>query len=190
MKGIIFLLMFLSIICWSCSNQYTYITNKNDIHYSRLFGNLKEDEEAFISIENLEEKFYLYMPCDFSYQKQVVFYENKVSVDLGETEVFTITKVFQNQNITEYEIANEYANGNLTKKKIDNKFLFRFQMNDVDYLFLTISINDLNKYPLIIHNCKEKEQEMEFDKLDLEEMWNKKIIFKSSEFSELFCFSV
>lgn len=46
-------------------------------------------------------------------------------------------------------------------------------MKILDFLFLTISSHSVREYPLIIHRCKEKSREIEFDRLDLEEMWNK-----------------
>lgn len=166
----VILLMFLSIFFYSCNRQFTYIENPNSKHYNKFFSHF--NNQSYVSVQRLNDKFYNYIPCDFMYHKSVMFYENKVTINLGETETYEVTQISFNKNIMEYSLSNGYDKGKLLKKKIDDKFLFRFQMHDVDYLFLTISTKDLNKYPLIIHNCKEKTQEKEFDVLDLEEMWN------------------
>lgn len=165
------LIFFIIIIFYSCNSKFSYITNKNDIRYKSFITELKK-EKSFVSIERLKKTFYLYYPCDFSYQKSVTINDEKVIINLGETSEFFINSISQKNNVIEYFLYNKESKAKLLKKKIDDKFLFRFQMNDIDYLFLTISTNDLNKYPLIIHNCKEKTQEKEFDVLDLEKMWN------------------
>nr|WP_298005227.1 hypothetical protein [uncultured Flavobacterium sp.] len=137
-----------------------------------LLGCLHFNNQSYVSVEQLKGEFYNYVPCDFMYHKSVMFQENKVTISLGETETYEITKISFNKNIMEHLLTDGFNNGKLLKKKVGDKFLFRFQINDFDYLFLTISTKDLNKYPLIIHNCKEKTEEKEFDVLDLEEMWN------------------
>lgn len=170
MKNLILLLLS-SILFYSCNKQFVYIEKPNSKHYDKFFNHF--NNQSYVSVEQLKDQFYNYVPCDFMYHKSVMFQENKVTLSLGETETYEITKISFNKNIMEHSLTDGYNNGKLLKKEVNGKCLFRFQMNDFDYLFLTISIKDLNKYPLIIHNCKnEKQPEMEFDVLDLEEMWN------------------
>ncbi|WP_091096937.1 hypothetical protein [Paenimyroides marinum] len=167
----VILLLFLGVLFYSCNKQFTYIEKPSSKDYGKLFNDF--NDQSYVSVEQLKGQFYNYVPCDFIYHKSVMFQENKVTISLGETETYEITKISFNKNIMEHLLTDGYNNGTLLKKKIDDKFLFRFQMNNIDYLFLTISIKDLNKYPLIIHNCKnEKQPEREFEVLDLEEMWN------------------
>lgn len=166
------LIFFIIIIFYSCNSKFSYITNKNDIRYKSFITDLKK-EKSFVSIERKKETFYLYYPCDFSYQKSVAINNDKIIVSLGETSEFFIDTISEVNNITEYTLYNDEGKAKLLKKMVNDKCLFRFQINDFDYLFLTTSTVDLNKYPLIIHNCKEKEAEMEFDALDLKEMWSK-----------------
>lgn len=171
LKSNITVLFFLCVLFYSCSRKNIYVADKKDsICYSAFFDKLKEEKETFVSIERLGGIFYFYLPCDSSYQKRVVFKENKITIDMGETESFIIKNTFQDKNITEYSLYNEYTGGKLIKKKIDNKYLFCLQINNSDFLFLTISSHNVKEYPLIIHHCKEKSREIEFDKLDLEEM--------------------
>ncbi len=169
MKNLILLLLS-SILFYSCNKQFVYIEKPSSKHYNKFFNHF--NNQSYVSVEQLKGQFYNYVPCDFMYQKSVMFQENKVTISLGETQTYEITKISFDKNIMEHLLTDGYNNGKLLKKKVGDKFLFRFQMNDVDCLFLTISTNDLNKYPLIIHNCNEKTQEKEFDVLDLEEMWN------------------
>lgn len=139
--------------------------------YGKFFSHF--NKQSYVSLEQLKGRFYNYVPCDFMYHKSVMFQENKVMISFGETETYEITQISFNKNVMEHLLTDGYNKGKFLKKKVDDKFLFRFQMNDFDYVFLTVSINDLNKYPLIIHNCKnEKQDEKEFDVLNLEEMWN------------------
>ena len=168
-KVILFLL--LTALFYSCNKQFVYIEKPSSKHYDKFFSNF--NNQSYVSVESLNNRFYNYVPCDFMYHKSVMFQENKVTISLGETETYEITKISFNKNIMEHLLTDGYNNGKLLKKKVGDKFLFRFQINDFDYLFLTISTKDLEKYPLIIHNCKnEKQAEKEFDVLDLEEMWN------------------
>lgn len=167
-KVILFLL--LTALFYSCNKQFVYIEKPSSKHYDKFFSNF--NNQSYVSVESLNNRFYNYVPCDFMYHKSVMFQENKVTISLGETETYEITKISFNKNIMEHLLTDGYNNGKLLKKKVGGKFLFRFQMNDYDYLFLTISTKDLNKHPLIIHNCKHKTEELEFDVLDLEEMWN------------------
>jgi len=169
MKKVILLLL-LSTLFYSCNKQFVYIEKPSGKHYNKFFNHF--NNQSYVSVEQLKGSFYNYVPCDFMYHKSVMFQENKVTISLGETETYEITKISFNKNIIEHFLIDGYNKGKLLKKGVNGKFLFRFQMNDVDYLFLTISTKDLNKYPLIIHNCKnEKQSEFEFDKLDLEKMW-------------------
>lgn len=167
-KVILFLL--LTALFYSCNKQFVYIEKPSSKHYDKFFSNF--NNQSYVSVESLKNRFYNYVPCDFTYHKSVMFQENKVTISLGETETYEITEISFNKNIMEHLLTDGYNNGKLLKKKVGDKFLFRFQMNDYDYLFLTISTKDLNKHPLIIHNCKHKTEELEFDVLDLEEMWN------------------
>lgn len=169
MKNLILLLLS-SILFYSCNKQFVSIEKPSSKDYGKFFNHF--NNQSYVSVEQLKGQFYNYVPCDFMYHKSVMFQENKVTISLDETETYEITKISFNKNIMEHSLTDGFNNGKLLKKKVGDKFLFRFQMNDFDYLFLTISTNDLNKYPLIIHNCKEKTQEKEFDVLDLEEMWN------------------
>jgi len=169
MKKVI-LFLFLTALFYSCNKQFVYIEKPSSKHYNKFFSHF--NNQSYVSVEQLKGQFYNYVPCDFMYHKSVMFQENKVTISLGETEIYEVTKISFNKNIMEHSLSDGYNNGKLLRKKVGDKFLFRFQMNDFDYLFLTISTNDLNKYPLIIHNCKHKTEEKEFDVLDLEEMWN------------------
>ncbi|MDO5637258.1 MAG: hypothetical protein Q4G18_08415 [Myroides sp.] len=169
MKNFILLLVS-SVLFYSCNKQFVYIQKPSSKHYNKFFNHF--NNQSYVSVEQLKGEFYNYVPCDFIYLKSVMFQENKVTISLGETETYEITKISFNKNIMEHLLTDGFNNGKLLKKKVGDKFLFRFQINDFDYLFLTISTKDLNKYPLIIHNCKEKTEEKEFDVLDLEEMWN------------------
>ena len=169
MKKIILFLL-LTALFYSCNKQFVYIEKPSSKHYDKFFSHF--NNQSYVSVESLKNRFYNYVPCDFMYHKSVMFQENKVTISLGETETYEITKISFNKNIMEHLLTDGYNNGKLLKKKVGDKFLFRFQMNDFDYLFLTISTKDLNKHPLIIHNCKHKTEELEFDVLDLEEMWN------------------
>lgn len=169
MKNFILLLVS-SVLFYSCNKQFVYIQKPSSKHYNKFFNHF--NNQSYVSVEQLKGEFYNYVPCDFMYHKSVMFQENKVTISLGETETYEITKISFNKNIMEHLLTDDFNNGKSLKKKVGDKFLFRFQINDFDYLFLTISTKDLNKYPLIIHNCKEKTEEKEFDVLDLEEMWN------------------
>ncbi len=167
-KVILFIL--LTALFYSCSKQFVYIEKPGSKHYNKFFNRF--NNQSYVSVEQLKGQFYNYVPCDFMYHKSVMFQGNKVTISLGETETYEITKISFHKNIMEHSLSDGYNNGKLLKKIVGDKFLFRFQINDFDYLFLTISTKDLNKHPLIIHNCKHKTEELEFDVLALEEMWN------------------
>lgn len=121
MKNFILLLVS-SVLFYSCNKQFVYIQKTSSKHYNKFFNHF--NNQSYVSVEQLKGEFYNYVPCDFMYHKSVMFQENKVTISLGETETYEITKISFNKNIMEHLLTDGFNNGKLLKKKVGDKFLF------------------------------------------------------------------
>src|SRR5690554_3654429 len=114
MKNFILLLVS-SVLFYSCNKQFVYIQKPSSKHYNKFFNHF--NNQSYVSVEQLKGEFYNYVPCDFMYHKSVMFQENKVTISLGETETYEITKIYFNKNVAEYLLINEYNKAKLSRSE-------------------------------------------------------------------------
>lgn len=158
-------------LCCSCSNRFTYMKVGEHAMHEEAFADYK-DSQAYIALTYLNNRYYGYKPCDAGYMQTVVFTNDSVSVAMGESAYYKVEHITVDKGLTTYTLSNADERVQLLMKKVEEKYLFLFKKDAWNVYLLTAAFNDLVHYPLIIHNCKEKEQEKIFDQIDFEALWN------------------
>lgn len=168
---LIFLSFFLLILSCKSIKEYEYIADINDSKYIDFLE--QSGENAYTNIVLKNGKYYLYKPCDLGYRQFISLDNDKVTIETAETVEYRIHHVNSYNNVTVYDVYDDFGKGKLLMKTLDNdKTIFKLEYENVTSYFLMTSFSSAQNYTLIIHNCKEKKAEMIFDDIDLENIWN------------------
>lgn len=159
-----------SIISFS---SFPKTSDKNRIIYKNL-------PQKWIPLYSYKGNYYVYLPCDFSFNQKISLYNKNIFFEDFELYSYHINlyQKIKNKYIIHYngfeKSKTKLEISIINKEKGIAIFKHIRNSNKIDYK-LMVDSNKANLFPLIVNECKyNKTIEFEFDSLDFEKMINQK----------------